>query len=444
MTSRITKKARIYAAADVAKHNTSSDMWVTHKGIVYDISGFVQDHPGGDDVVVPYAGKDITEVMVDETEHVHSKSAFEMMHDFAVGRLVLGEKIVSDDWEATEDFHPDDTDVISDFERSEFLDLSKALIPQMWYANFSKEFYLEQVHQPRHVTYSAKMFPYPWLECFTLTPWYVVPSIWLPIASIFFYLSALQSSPATADYSFRALVGSARSFQIPPAPAASGFAAASLCWSVGCVVWTLLEYAFHRFLFHLDDYLPDKQWALMLHFLMHGVHHYLPMDGLRLVMPPVMFFVLEYPFTNLAHMILPAWMANGVIAGAFTFYVGYDCMHWALHHTKLPAYMAEMKKYHLAHHYKNFELGFGVTSKIWDIAFGTVLDIQTNSAQSLFCLTTLKLSHGASDYFEFCGSYTSTHTSLHQLTTIDTPDWNNRDCRVGNVFIKRFTDTFPL
>jgi hypothetical protein len=38
-------------------------------------------------------------------------------------------------------------------------------------------------------------------------------------------------------------------------------------------------------------------------------------------------------------------------------------MHYALHHTKLPQYMREMKKYHLAHHYKNFELGFGVTSE---------------------------------------------------------------------------------
>lgn len=41
----------------------------------------------------------------------------------------------------------------------------------------------------------------------------------------------------------------------------------------------------------------------------------------------------------------------------------YDCMHYALHHTKLPQYLAEMKKYHLAHHYKNYELGFGVTSE---------------------------------------------------------------------------------
>ncbi len=34
----------------------------------------------------------------------------------------------------------------------------------------------------------------------------------------------------------------------------------------------------------------------------------------------------------------------------------------SMHHTKLPAYLREQKKYHLAHHYKNFELGFGVTS----------------------------------------------------------------------------------
>ena len=51
-----------------------------------------------------------------------------------------------------------------------------------------------------------------------------------------------------------------------------------------------------------------------------------------------------------------------------------------------------MKKYHLAHHYKNYELAFGVTSaylpmhfyvdysssypgKIWDIVFNTVLEV---------------------------------------------------------------------
>ena len=54
--------------------------------------------------------------------------------------------------------------------------------------------------------------------------------------------------------------------------------------------------------------------------------------------------------------------------------IGADITH-SLHHTKLPDYMREMKKYHLAHHYKNFDLGFGVTSKIWDYIFQTVLPV---------------------------------------------------------------------
>lgn len=40
---------------------------------------------------------------------------------------------------------------------------------------------------------------------------------------------------------------------------------------------------------------------------------------LRLVMPPALFAALSLPFTQLAHAIFPAAMANGVIAGAFTF-----------------------------------------------------------------------------------------------------------------------------
>ena len=93
-------------------------------------------------------------------------------------------------------------------------------------------------------------------------------------------------------------------------------------------------------------------------------------------MPPPLFAFLSFPFTQLAHVLFPGAPANGIIAGAFVFCelysvlvllhggdrlstdVIYDCMHYALHHTKLPEYMREMKKYHLAHHYKNFELGF--------------------------------------------------------------------------------------
>jgi 4-hydroxysphinganine ceramide fatty acyl 2-hydroxylase len=34
-------------------------------------------------------------------------------------------------------------------------------------------------------------------------------------------------------------------------------------------------------------------------------------------MPPLLFFVLEWPFTRLAYAIFPLPVANGVISGAF-------------------------------------------------------------------------------------------------------------------------------
>lgn len=203
---------------------------------------------------------------------------------------------------------------------------------------------------------------------FTRTPWYVVPMIWLPIAASLFYRSAQQFTLLEQGKAELVPLNTPVTFS----PAAT--ATSTACFALGVFIWTLLEYTLHRFLFHVDEFLPDAGPFLTLHFLLHGIHHYLPMDRLRLVMPPLLFFVLSFPFTRLAYLIFPtAAFANGVIAGAFAMYVCYDCMHYALHHTKLPAYMREMKKYHLLHHYGNFELGFGVTSKVWDYVFGTML-----------------------------------------------------------------------
>ncbi|KAJ3963507.1 hypothetical protein EV361DRAFT_784188, partial [Lentinula raphanica] len=74
-----------------------------------------------------------------------------------------------------------------------------------------------------------------------------------------------------------------------------------ICFFIGSFIWTLLEHIFHRFLFHVDYYLPDKPIFLLLHFLLHGVHHCVPMDRLRLVMPPPLFAMLEWPMTRLAY-----------------------------------------------------------------------------------------------------------------------------------------------
>jgi 4-hydroxysphinganine ceramide fatty acyl 2-hydroxylase len=154
------------------------------------------------------------------------------------------------------------------------------------------------------------------VKVFTRTKWFVVPLFWGPITAYLGLRSVLQFAhgPLPAfSVEPRLPLG------VLPAVTSAALAKFTLSFLLGNVIWTLLEYGLHRFLFHIDEVLPDKPFFLMLHFLLHGIHHYLPMDRLRLVMPPVLFASLSYPFTQLAHKLFPAAMANGIIAGAFTF-----------------------------------------------------------------------------------------------------------------------------
>lgn len=111
---------------------------------------------------------------------------------------------------------------------------------------------------------------------FTRTKWYVVPAFWGPITAYLFLRSLVQFTIPVALPAFT---------EAPLAPlqfaslvTTSAVTKTVACFFAGNIIWTILEYTLHRFLFHLDYYLPDRPVALMLHFLIHGVHHYLPMD----------------------------------------------------------------------------------------------------------------------------------------------------------------------
>lgn len=41
----------------------------------------------------------------------------------------------------------------------------------------------------------------------------------------------------------------------------------------------------------------------------------------------------------------------------------------------LPSYYKGLKKYHLEHHFADYDNGFGVTSRFWDWVFGTELEL---------------------------------------------------------------------
>ena len=100
------------------------------------------------------------------------------------------------------------------------------------------------------------------------------------------------------------------------------------------------------------------------------------MDKYRLVMPPALFIILATPFWVAVQLILSpfGWhIATNIFCGGIFGYIIYDCTHYFLHHKNLPEYWKELKKYHLQHHYMDYQLGFGVTSKFWDKVFGTEL-----------------------------------------------------------------------
>eukprot|EP00035_Acanthoeca_spectabilis_P020240 m.431825 g.431825 ORF g.431825 m.431825 type:complete len:85 (-) comp17351_c0_seq1:2530-2784(-) len=49
------------AMSEVARHKSKDDCWVAIDGKVFDVTKFLDDHPGGKKAILIYAGKDATE-----------------------------------------------------------------------------------------------------------------------------------------------------------------------------------------------------------------------------------------------------------------------------------------------------------------------------------------------------------------------------------------------
>ena len=52
----LNSKPQKYSIEEVKKHNNKNDIWVTYKGFVYNITNFIDRHPGGEEKIMLAAG----------------------------------------------------------------------------------------------------------------------------------------------------------------------------------------------------------------------------------------------------------------------------------------------------------------------------------------------------------------------------------------------------
>ncbi|MDX6636990.1 MAG: dihydroceramide fatty acyl 2-hydroxylase [Solirubrobacterales bacterium] len=151
-----------------------------------------------------------------------------------------------------------------------------------------------------------------------------------------------------------------------------GYAAGkvALLVGLGLFVWTLTEYWLHRLVFHWE---PDHPIGARLHFIIHGVHHDHPNDRLRLVMPPGASVPLAALFFGLFILVFGTPAAYPTFSGFILGYLAYDYTHYHVHHhVPRTKFGKRLREQHMRHHFQDHRFGYGVSSPLWDVVFGTL------------------------------------------------------------------------
>lgn len=138
------------------------------------------------------------------------------------------------------------------------------------------------------------------------------------------------------------------------------WAGALLVVLAGLLVFSFIEYLFHRWVFHG----PDSPFQRG-----HQAHHLDPRgyDALPFFLPAAILLGLMTLFRAVLPT-APACLLGGTIGLG---YVAYGLSHFAMHATRFrqPWLMRWAARHHIHHHHP--DRNFGVTSALWDHVLGT-------------------------------------------------------------------------
>ena len=129
--------------------------------------------------------------------------------------------------------------------------------------------------------------------------------------------------------------------------------------ALGAVVYTFLEYLFHRWL---------------LHHVLHQVHnnHHKRPRNLRIITTPI----LPVQLYDFLVILLLMCVVGREIAYAINCSISFgqcvmDSVHVLFHSSFRPWYLESARSYHSHHHFIESETAHGLTTSFWDIVFGT-------------------------------------------------------------------------
>jgi sterol desaturase/sphingolipid hydroxylase (fatty acid hydroxylase superfamily) len=143
-------------------------------------------------------------------------------------------------------------------------------------------------------------------------------------------------------------------------------------FAAGALATSLIEYCLHRFVFHYEPTTPKGRLRV---FLMHGYHHELMDDPMRLVLPPIAIWPIAVVIGATWYLALGAhWLPT--FAGTALGYVAYDWTHYYTHHFSPKRGVGRwLKRYHMLHHHDSPNHRYGITTPLWDVVFGTYLPL---------------------------------------------------------------------
>jgi len=87
MAETTTAPAKIITYEELKEHTKKDKLWVLLHNKVYDLTKFIDEHPGGDEVVLAEAGKDASEAFEDVG---HSDEARALLSGMYVGDFEQG------------------------------------------------------------------------------------------------------------------------------------------------------------------------------------------------------------------------------------------------------------------------------------------------------------------------------------------------------------------